>query len=158
MQVSAELQASHPDSVEAIMLKGLIHQAQDELRQAEERCVFTHTHTYQYTPTKSYQSLMIYMYQDTHASLQIFVLRLFLFSVTSLFFEHIKSLNVFNVFGVGVLVASRRPGLCAQSPGSSTSCWAASTGSWGKRPVGIGIKHTHISSRSAGNKKSPFSF
>ncbi|XP_041957097.1 tetratricopeptide repeat protein 37 isoform X1 [Alosa sapidissima] len=36
LQVSTELGTSHPDSVEAVTLKGLIHQARDELQQAEE--------------------------------------------------------------------------------------------------------------------------
>ncbi|XP_012671452.2 tetratricopeptide repeat protein 37 [Clupea harengus] len=36
LEVSSELEASHPDSVEGMILKGLLHQARDELQQAEE--------------------------------------------------------------------------------------------------------------------------
>ncbi|XP_063051126.1 superkiller complex protein 3 [Engraulis encrasicolus] len=36
LQVSSELEASYPDSVEALILKGLIHQTQEEFQQAEE--------------------------------------------------------------------------------------------------------------------------
>ncbi|KAL2091868.1 hypothetical protein ACEWY4_011666 [Coilia grayii] len=36
LELSSELEASHPDSAEALMLKGLTHQAQDQFQQAEE--------------------------------------------------------------------------------------------------------------------------
>uniref|UniRef100_A0A671KS45 Tetratricopeptide repeat protein 37-like n=1 Tax=Sinocyclocheilus anshuiensis TaxID=1608454 RepID=A0A671KS45_9TELE len=45
-QVSAELLSSHPGSVEGLTLKGLVHVAKEQHKQAEERCETPSKHTH----------------------------------------------------------------------------------------------------------------